>query len=80
MSSTPFEDDIASPWAAPAVTAEPTSEPSIAETLEKERVIKDIISLRDGLRSLLVRVHQTEGDNERLKKDNEMLSVYIDNL
>ena len=72
------DDETASPWATPA--AAPTSEPTVESALEKERIIKDIVQLRDGLRGLLVRVTEVEGETERLAKDNEMLSVYIDNL
>jgi hypothetical protein len=67
----------ASPWAAPSSDA---VEPSIETTLEKERIIKDILSLRDGLRGLLVRVTEVERETDKLKRDNEMLGVYIDNL
>lgn len=68
---------IDAPWGSAPVA---DSEPSVESALEKERIIKDILSLRDGLRGLLVRVTEVEGENERLGKDNEMLSVYIDNL
>jgi len=74
-----FSDDSSSPWAAPS-PAENASEPSVASAVEKERIIKDILALRDGLRSLLVRVTEVETENDKLKKDNEMLGVYIDNL
>ena len=70
-------DGGASPWAPAAAS---NAEPTVASALEKERVIKDIIQLRDGLRGLLVRVTEVEVENERLAKDNEMLGVYIDNL
>lgn len=53
---------------------------TVAAAIEKERIIKDILSLRDGLRGLMVRVTEVESENDRLKKDNEMLAVYIDNL
>jgi len=79
MVSEDFSDNTASPWALdPAV--QPTPEASVATAVEKDRIIKDILTLRDGLRGLMVRVTEVESENERLKKDNEMLSVYIDNL
>lgn len=53
---------------------------SVASALEKETVIKDVVSLRDGLRGLMVRLTEVQGENEALKRDNEMLAVYIDNL
>ncbi|WVW78182.1 hypothetical protein I302_100133 [Kwoniella bestiolae CBS 10118] len=65
-------------WSTPATEQAP--EPTVESALEKEKIIKDILSLRDGLRGLLVRVTEVEADNEKLAKDNEMLSVYIDNL
>jgi hypothetical protein len=68
----------ASPWGANPAT-EP-AEPTVESALEKEKVIKDILQLRDGLRGLMVRVGEVEGENDKLAKDNEMLSTYIDNL
>lgn len=73
----------ASVWSTGADVDQPTTadaETSLSTTLEKEQTIKDIVQLRDGLRGLLVRIAEVEGDNEKLKKDNEMLAVYIDNL
>jgi hypothetical protein len=67
----------ASPWGTPATE---TIEPTVESALEKERVIKDILQLRDGLRGLLVRVGEVDGENDKLARDNEMLSTYIDNL
>jgi hypothetical protein len=71
-----YED--ASPWGASSTTDAP--EPTVESALEKERVIKDILQLRDGLRGLMVRVSEVEGENDKLARDNEMLSTYIDNL
>ena len=68
----------ASPWAAPA--AENAAEPTVASALEKEKTIKDIMTLRDGLRGLLVRVTEVEADNDKLKRENEMLATYVENL
>jgi hypothetical protein len=68
----------ASPWGANPTTE--TTEPTVESALEKEKVIKDILQLRDGLRGLMVRVGEVEGENDKLAKDNEMLSTYIDNL
>ncbi|ORX35924.1 hypothetical protein BD324DRAFT_651836 [Kockovaella imperatae] len=73
-----YEEDSA-PWGAPSVTPR-EAEPTVESALEKERIIKDIVQLRDGLRGLMVRVTEVEGDTEKLAKDNELLSVYIDNL
>jgi hypothetical protein len=68
-------------WGAPETTlAEGPEEPSVETALLKEKIIKDILSLRDGLRGMIVRVSEAERDTEKLGRDNEMLGVYIDNL
>ncbi len=67
-----------SPWAAPE--ADVPQEITVETALEKERVIKDIVTLRDGLRGLLVRITEVEGDNDKLKRENEMLAIYMENL
>jgi hypothetical protein len=68
-------------WGSALPADSPTSaEPSIETALQKEKIIKDILTLRDGLRGLMVRVTEVEGETEKLAKDNDMLSVYIDNL
>ncbi|RXK39183.1 hypothetical protein M231_03540 [Tremella mesenterica] len=77
MSLSPLEDQ--SPWGPPP-SAPPPAEPSVADTLEKEKLIKDILNLRDGLRGLLVRVTEINKETDKLEKDNQMLGVYIDNL
>lgn len=66
------------PWGVSPSATE--NEPTVESALEKEKVIKDILQLRDGLRGLMVRVHEVESDNGKLARDNEMLSTYIDNL
>ncbi|WVR04831.1 hypothetical protein IAU60_001843 [Kwoniella sp. DSM 27419] len=78
MSLNSYSTDVDAPWSTPDIVTAP--EPSVESALEKERIIKDILSSRDGLRGLLVRVTETDAENEKLKKDNEMLGVYIDNL
>lgn len=75
-----FPEDASSPWSTQPPPADPSPEPGIESALEKERIVKDILSLRDGLRGLILRVLEVEGENERLGRDNEMLGVYIDNL
>ena len=72
----PFPDDTQSPWSVPG----PAPEPSVESALEKDRIIKDILSLRDGLRGLMVRVIEVNVETEKLDRDNLMLGVYIDNL
>ncbi|WWC68192.1 uncharacterized protein I206_102115 [Kwoniella pini CBS 10737] len=72
------ESGIEEPWSTPSTIDIP--EPTVESALEKEKIIKDILQLRDGLRGLLIRITEIETDNEKLAKDNEMLSLYIDNL
>lgn len=72
-----FQNEV-SPWA--VSPTESSKEPTVESALEKEKVIKDIITLRDGLRSLLVRITEVEGDNDKLKRENEMLATYVENL
>jgi len=79
MSISAFPIAAQSPWSVP-VSTDPSNEPSVESALEKERIVNDIFSLRDGLRGLMVRVTEVEGETDRLKRDNEMLGVYIDNL
>ncbi|WVQ79821.1 hypothetical protein IAT38_001921 [Cryptococcus sp. DSM 104549] len=81
MSFPAYPDAVAGaePWSTPSSTA-PAAEPTVESALEKEKVIKDILTLRDGLRGLMVRISEVEGENDKLGKDNEMLSVYVENL
>lgn len=72
-----FQPD-ASPWGASPTDS--SAEPTVESALEKEKIIKDIITLRDGLRGLLVRITEVEGDNDKLKRENEMLATYVENL
>ena len=80
MALSTLPDDASSPWETPIAAPHPSSEPTVQSALEKERVIKDILSLRDGLRGLMVRLTEVEGENDELGRDNEMLGIYIDNL
>lgn len=75
-----FPDESRSPWSNTTIPTGIPTEPSVESALEKERVIKDIISLRDGLRGFMLRVTEVEGETDRLKRDNEMLRIYIVNL
>ncbi|GAA6009715.1 hypothetical protein JCM11491_001071 [Sporobolomyces phaffii] len=51
-----------------------------SDVVEKERLVKDIVSKQDGLRALLQRVGEVQGEATKLKSDNETLQTYIDNL
>ncbi|WVO18418.1 hypothetical protein L204_106135 [Cryptococcus depauperatus] len=58
----------------------PIPEPTVESALKKEKIIKDIITLRDGLRGLMVRISEVEIENDKLAKENETLNLYVDNL
>lgn len=75
-----YDRELAGAWGPPAVSSAPAAEPTVQSALAKERTIKDIVQLRDGLRGLLVRITEVEGETDKLKKDNEFLGTYIDNL
>lgn len=79
-----YSNEIVNAWSSQPVAASttpaPVEEPTVESTLAKERIIKDIVQLRDGLRGLLVRVTEVEGETDKLRKDNEFLGTYIDNL
>jgi len=80
-----YTTELTDAWGAP-VQPKPTETdaeaglPDLQTTLAKEKIIKDILQLRDGLRGLLVRVTEVEKETEKLRKDNEFLGTYIDNL
>ncbi|CAK9779731.1 hypothetical protein CC85DRAFT_285195 [Cutaneotrichosporon oleaginosum] len=74
-----YDRELAGAWGAPPTVA-PSSEPTVQSALAKEKALKEIISLRDGLRGLLVRITEVEGETDKLKKDNDFLGTYIDNL
>ncbi|BEJ13372.1 hypothetical protein CspHIS471_0305460 [Cutaneotrichosporon sp. HIS471] len=74
-----LDRELAGAWGAPPSSI-PTSEPTVQSALAKEKALKEIVSLRDGLRGLLVRITEVEGETDKLKKDNELLGTYIDNL
>lgn len=83
-----YDQEVAGAWGAPPPApaskatdaAAGASEPTVESTLAKERIIKDVIQLRDGLRELMVRTSEVEKETDKLKKDNEFLATYIDNL
>ncbi|OWZ34113.1 hypothetical protein C351_02266 [Cryptococcus neoformans c8] len=78
MAFSSFAEGEPEPWATPIATLAP--EPTVESALEKEKVIKDILSLRDGLRGLMVRLSEVEEENDKLAKENETLSLYVENL
>lgn len=87
MPLTDIDSEIAGAWGAPSAerkgqptAASASSEPTVESSLAKEHIIKDIIQLRDGLRGLLLRTSEVEKETDKLKKDNDFLATYIDNL
>ncbi|GAA5845776.1 hypothetical protein JCM3766R1_000313 [Sporobolomyces carnicolor] len=56
------------------------SDVDASDVVEKDRLVKDIVSKQDGLRALLQRVEQVQREGTKLKSDNETLQTYIDNL
>lgn len=79
-------DDIQGAWGAPAARSAPAADNdngadvSVADAIQKEKMIKDCLNLRDGLRGLLVRITEVQAEADKLAKDNEFLGTYIDNL
>ncbi|GAA6059909.1 hypothetical protein JCM10212_005292 [Sporobolomyces blumeae] len=51
-----------------------------SDVVEKDRLVKEIVSKQDGLRALLQRVTEVQGEATKLRSDNETLQTYIDNL
>ncbi|TYJ53611.1 hypothetical protein B9479_005759 [Cryptococcus floricola] len=78
MSFANYAEGVGEPWATPEPSAAP--EPSVESALEKEKILKDILTLRDGLRGLMVRVSEVEGENDKLAQENETLGLYVENL
>ncbi|KWU45512.1 hypothetical protein RHOSPDRAFT_32814 [Rhodotorula sp. JG-1b] len=77
--------DADDPWAPTPVSQPPqpgtdTDEVSPADIQAKEQLVKSITSKQEGLRALLQRVNQVQGEANKLKSGNETLQTYIDNL
>ncbi|GAA5826216.1 hypothetical protein JCM5353_003851 [Sporobolomyces roseus] len=64
--------DADNAWGKP-VTPEPTGQEDASDVIEKEQLVKDILTL-------LQRVTEVQGEATKLKSDNETLQTYIDNL
>ncbi|GAA5907197.1 uncharacterized protein JCM6883_006175 [Sporobolomyces salmoneus] len=75
--------DADNAWGKPITSTEEQGEDiglDASDVIEKEKLVKDIISKQDGLRALLQRVSEVQGEATKLKSDNETLQTYIDNL
>ncbi|ORY76234.1 hypothetical protein BCR35DRAFT_305874 [Leucosporidium creatinivorum] len=68
-------------WGAPTTQEDDvTPELTAQDVLDKEALVKDIITKQDGLRALLQRVTDVQAEGAKLKSDNSTLQTYIDNL
>ncbi|GAA5863498.1 hypothetical protein JCM8547_007265 [Rhodosporidiobolus lusitaniae] len=73
--------DADNAWGPPPPALAPVEdEVDAAQVMEKEQLVEDIVSKQDGLRALLQRVSEVQGEASKLKSDNETLQTYIDNL
>ncbi|GAA5820269.1 hypothetical protein JCM3770_002446 [Rhodotorula araucariae] len=72
--------DDGNAWGPPPALAPPEEPFSAADVAAKELIVSDILSKQDGLRALLHRVGQVQGEANKLKSENETLQTYIDNL
>ncbi|KAJ1030078.1 hypothetical protein NDA16_000991 [Ustilago loliicola] len=61
-----------------AWTAE--TEISANEVVEKEKLVREIMAMQDGLRALISRVIAVKDDCKKAEADNEMLQTYIDSV
>ncbi|BGP58280.1 hypothetical protein JCM8202_000958 [Rhodotorula sphaerocarpa] len=53
---------------------------SPADIHAKEQLVSEITNKQEGLRALLDRVNEVQGEADKLKSGNETLQTYIDNL
>ncbi|KDN48194.1 hypothetical protein K437DRAFT_267683 [Tilletiaria anomala UBC 951] len=71
-SSAPPETDFAT-WGTQANI-------SANEVLEKEKIVREIVAMQDGLKALLWRVTSVKEECSKAEADNEMLQAYIDSV
>ncbi|GAA5932815.1 hypothetical protein JCM3775_002243 [Rhodotorula graminis] len=72
--------DADNAWGPPPALAQPAESFSAADVAEKEALVQEIVNRQDGLRALLQRVGEVQGEAEKLKAENATLQTYIDNL
>ncbi|GAA6055013.1 DUF2205 domain protein [Rhodotorula toruloides] len=72
--------DADNAWGPPPEAAQPEEAFSAADVQAKEQIILEIINKQDGLRALLQRIGEVQGEANKLKSENETLQTYIDNL
>jgi len=56
------------------------SHSGISAVLAKEKTMREIVELRDGLRALVGRVDEVTGECERLQSKNETLIAVVENM
>merc|ERR1712093_596266 len=57
-----------------------TRQDDLQTVLEKEKVIKDIMTTQEGLRALLDRINEVTDDIKKLSEENATLQIYLDNM
>ncbi|GAA5915686.1 hypothetical protein JCM5296_003493 [Sporobolomyces johnsonii] len=67
-------------WGPPRAAPGPDEPVDASDVVEKDRLVKDILTKQDGLTALLQRVGEVQDEATKLKSDNETLQTYIDNL
>ncbi|SAM60447.1 uncharacterized protein UBRO_00970 [Ustilago bromivora] len=56
------------------------TEISANDVVEKEKLVREIMAMQDGLRALISRVNAVKEDCKKAEADNEMLQTYIDSV
>ncbi|KAM0749024.1 hypothetical protein T439DRAFT_327516 [Meredithblackwellia eburnea MCA 4105] len=59
---------------------EPEADIDPASVLKKEKVVREIVEMQDGLKALIERVEAVQTEGAKLRAGNETLQTYIDNL
>ncbi|KAI3628887.1 hypothetical protein CBS14141_000590 [Malassezia furfur] len=57
-----------------------SSEPSMSDVAEKERLLSEITALQSDLQTLQQRVNQAQADAAKSETNNEMLQSYIESI
>ncbi|KAL7006234.1 hypothetical protein EMMF5_004120 [Cystobasidiomycetes sp. EMM_F5] len=58
----------------------PSKHNDLESALEKEKTIKDIMSVQEGLKALLSRIEDVTEENQRLTDENATLQLYVENM
>ncbi|PWN25612.1 hypothetical protein BDZ90DRAFT_223191 [Jaminaea rosea] len=57
-----------------------TAEPTADEVIEKQNLIKEILSSQESLKALVTRVQGVQADCTKAEADNEMLQSYVESV